>query len=357
MINGLPSIDFPDKNCESCILGKKYRESFQKCKAWRANAPLQLIHSDLCSVEVSSNCGSKYFITFIDDFSRKTWVYFLKNKFDPCDIFKSFKVYVEKQSGYFIKILRTGMGTEFLVCDDYLKKYGIKHQLTSRYTPQQNGVAERKNRTVMDMVRFMMHSKNIPKGLWENVVSCAIYVLNRCLTRSNLEKTPQEIWTGKKPNISYLKAFGFLVYAHVPDALRKKLDDKAEKYIFIGYSHETKGYKLFNPDTEKVIISRDVTFDEQSSWHWSKKDSEPSRSQPIIPIIEEGSSNRHQEERAVDPVQAEMSSHPQRQHQLPSRLQDYVVGDDNDLSDEDIVNFALFADYDPATFEKVVKDD
>ena len=190
---GLPSVEFLDKKCESCILGKKHRDPFPKGKAWRANRPLELIHSDLCSVEVPSNGGSKYFITFIDDFSRKTWVYFLKNKSDACDVFKKFKYYVEKQSDYFIKILRTDRGTEYLVCDDYLVESGIKHQLTARYTPQQNGVAERKNRTVMDMVRSMMHSKGIPKSLWAEAVSCAIYVLNRCSTRCNFGKTPQEV--------------------------------------------------------------------------------------------------------------------------------------------------------------------
>jgi len=127
LVDGLPSVDFPDTKCESCILGKKYREPFQKGKAWRANTTLTLIHSDLCSVEVLSNGGSKYFITFIDDFSRKIWVYFLKNKSDACEVLKIFKVYVERQNGYFVKTLRTDRGTEFLVCDDYLKKCDIKH--------------------------------------------------------------------------------------------------------------------------------------------------------------------------------------------------------------------------------------
>jgi len=103
LVDGLPSIDFPNKKCESCILGKKYREPFQKGKAWRANAPLQLIHSDLCSVEVSSNGGSKYFITFINDFSRKTWVYFLKNKSDACDILRASKFMWRSKVGILLK--------------------------------------------------------------------------------------------------------------------------------------------------------------------------------------------------------------------------------------------------------------
>lgn len=127
----------------------------------------------------------------------------------------------------------------------------------------QNGVAVRKSKTVVDMVRSMINSNNRPKGFWAEAVSCAIHVLNMCPARSDHGKTPQHIWTSKKPNISHLKEFSCLAYAHVPDALRKKLDDKAEKCVFIGYSSDTKGYKLYNPDIGKVIISRDVTFDKQ----------------------------------------------------------------------------------------------
>ncbi|XP_071940050.1 uncharacterized protein [Coffea arabica] len=266
LVIGLPSVEFPDKKCESCILGKKHRDPFPKGKAWRANRPLELIHSDLCSVEIPSNGGSKYFITFIDDFNRKTWV-----------------------------------GTEYLVCDDYLVESGIKHQLTAKYTSQQNGVAERKNRTVMDMVRSMMHSKGIPKSFWVEAVSCAIYVLNKCPARCNFGKTPQEVWTGMKPDISHFKVFGCLAYVHVPDHLRKKLDDKAEKCIFIGYSHETKGYKLFNPDTRKVIVSKDVTFNEHGVWDWSKQDPKTSPKYPSISPIMGSSADKQALEQVMQP--------------------------------------------------------
>ncbi|XP_071933941.1 uncharacterized protein [Coffea arabica] len=294
LIIGLPCVDFSNKKCESCILEKKYRDPFSKGKAWRANRSLELIHSDLCTVEVPSNGSNEYFITFIDDFSKKTWVYFLRNKSDACDVFKKFKYYLEKQSGYFIKILRTDRGTTYLVCDDYLVKNSIKHQLTVRYTPQQNGVTERKNRIVMDMVRSMMHSK---------------------------------------------------------DHLRKKLDDKTEKCIFIGYNHETKGYKLFNSDTEKVIVSRDVTFDEHRVWDWSRKDLEILSKYPSISLVMGASSIKQ----PIEPV--EISSWPQRECCMPRRFDDYIIGRDDDLFDEDIVNFALFADYDTVSFNETVKDD
>ena len=237
--------------------------------------------------------------------------------------------------------------------------------MTARYIPQQNGVAKRKNRTVMDMVRSMMHSKGIPKSLWAEAVSCAIYVLNRCPTRCNFGKTPQEVWTGMKSDISHFKVFGCLAYAHVPDQLRKKLDDKAEKCIFIGYSHETKGYKLFNPNTGKVIVSRDVTFDEHGVWDWSKQDPEVSPKYPSISPIIGPSANKQAVEQVVQPhgdpspstIQVETSSRPQRERRMPARFDDYVVGTDDDLTDTAIVNFALFADCNPVSFKEAVKDD
>ena len=128
MVLRLPCVNFSNKICETCVMGKQYRESFPTGNSWRARKPLELIHSDLCGpLEASSNGNNRYFITFIDDFSRKTWVYFLKQKSEACDTFKSFKAYVEKQSEYKIKTLRTDRGTEYTVCDDFLEKLGIRH--------------------------------------------------------------------------------------------------------------------------------------------------------------------------------------------------------------------------------------
>ena len=357
MVSGLPSINSPDKVCETCVLGKKHRDPFPIEKAWRASKPLELVHSDLCSVEVPSNGNSRYFITFIDDFSRKAWVYFLQQKSDACDAFKRFKANVEKQCGRSIKTLRTDRGTEYIVCDGFLQKHGINHQMTARYTPQQNGVAERKNRTVMDMVRCMLHLKNLPKGFWGDAVACAFYLLNRCPTRSVLGKTPQEAWTRRKPSIGHLRVFGCICYAHVPDVLRKKLDDKAEKCIFLGYSQMTKGYKLYNPVSRKVIISRDVTFDEQGCWDWSN--GKGSSSDVNVDLEEIG----QEEPTPVTPppgatlYPAEPSSRLQRQRVLPARLQDCVLSNDDYPTDEELVNFALFVDCDPITYEDAARDD
>ncbi|KAL6141604.1 hypothetical protein ACLB2K_059892 [Fragaria x ananassa] len=111
LVSGLPPIYVPNQVCETCVFGKKHKDSFPIGKALRANMPFEIIHSDLCYVEVPSYGGAKYFVTFLDDFSRKAWVYVLKNKSEACDSFKAFKAYVEKQSGEKIKVLRTNRGT------------------------------------------------------------------------------------------------------------------------------------------------------------------------------------------------------------------------------------------------------
>nr|KYP46330.1 Retrovirus-related Pol polyprotein from transposon TNT 1-94 [Cajanus cajan] len=254
-VSGLPVINIPEGICETCEIGKKHRESFPTGKSWRARKPLEIVHSDLCMVEIPSHGGSRYFITFIDDFSRKAWVYLLKQKSEACDAFKSFKAFVEKQSDYKIKALRTDRGQEYLACEDFFDHHGIQHQMTTRYTPQQNGVAKRKNRTIMDMVRCMLKAKQMPREFWAEAVSTAVYILYRCPTKSVCDKTPEEAWSGRKPSIRHLRIFGCIAYAHVPDQLRKKLDDKGEKCIFIGYNTNSKAYKLYNPVDNKSAIA------------------------------------------------------------------------------------------------------
>ena len=138
--------------------------------------------------------------------------------------------------------------------------------MTVPRSPQQNGVAERKNRTILNMARSMLKSKKLPKEFWAEAVACAVYLSNRSPTRSVWGKTPQEAWSGRKPGISHLRVFGSIAHVHVPDKKRTKLDDKSESFIFIGYDANSKGYKLFNPNNKKVVISRDVVFDEEGLW-------------------------------------------------------------------------------------------
>ena len=272
-VQGLPNLTFEKKFCEGCVIAKHARNSFGKAK-YRAKKPLELIHTDICGpITPGSFSKKRYFITFIDDFSRKCWVYFLQEKSEAFETFKKFKVMVEKSTGQHVRGLRSDRGGEYLsnsfkkFCDEH----GIRRFLTAPYTPQQNGVAERKNRTILDMVRSMIKTKNMPKEFWAEAVQCAVYIQNRCPHAILENKTPQELWRGHKPNVSHFKIFGSVAYAHIPDQKRTKLEDKSQKLVFIGYDEKSKAYKLYNPLEKKLVVSRDVEVNEEASWDWKNQ--------------------------------------------------------------------------------------
>ena len=231
---------------------------------------LQLVHSDVWGpTRETSHGGNRYYVSFIDDYSRKTWVYVMKNKSDVFYYFKIFKSQVEKEVNAQIKILRSDGGGEYFSNEfsNFLIENGIRRQFTCRYTPQQNGVAERKNRVIVEVARSMLNEKKMPHSFWADVVSIVVYLINRCPTAGIHALTPEEIWCDKKPDLSNLRIFGCICYVHVPSEVRSKLDAKSEKCIFIGYSLEQKGYRCYNPITKELRISRDVVFDEMASWY------------------------------------------------------------------------------------------
>ncbi|RVW86250.1 Retrovirus-related Pol polyprotein from transposon TNT 1-94 [Vitis vinifera] len=235
MVTGLPQISIPSQVCEECVVGKQHRSQFPQGKSRRAKNVLELEKSEAFSA------------------------------------FKSFKARVEKETGRSIKILRTDRGGEYCsnevehFCDDQ----GIRRELTAAYTPQQNGVSEKKNRTILNMVRSLLARGKIPKSFWPEVVNWSIHVLNRSPTFSVQNMTPEKAWSGWKPAVDHFKIFCCIAYAHITDEKRNKLDDKGEKCVFLGVSEASKAYKLFNPLTKKIVTSRDVIFDEESTWNWN----------------------------------------------------------------------------------------
>ena len=172
---------------------------------------------------------------------------------------------VEKQIEKSIKILRLDQGGEYKSGDfiKYCKDHGIVQQFIVPSTPQHNGVAERKNRTLVECARSMMKGKNLSNAFWAEAITTAVYLKNRSSTRCLDNITPFEALYGSKPAIHNLKIFGCKAFAHIPKENRKKLDAKAIKCIFIGHCSDFKAYKLFDLSTHKVFVSRDVLFHEQ----------------------------------------------------------------------------------------------
>ncbi|WP_139158356.1 DDE-type integrase/transposase/recombinase, partial [Enterobacter cloacae complex sp. GF14B] len=271
IVKGLPKfkVDGMHKVCAACQFGKQSKGSFPHernvCKK-----PLEVVHTDVWGpTDTASIHGCRYYVSFIDDHTRKVWVYFMRNKSEVFGHFQDFKVMIEKETDMQIKTLRSDGGGEYFSNDfsDFLRMHGIHRQFTCRYTPQQNGVAERKNRHIAEVARALMNEKNMPHHFWAEAVNTAVYIMNRTPTAAVHDVTPEEKFTGTKPDLAHLKVFGCIAYVHVPDELRRKLDPKAEKCILVGYSLEQKGYRCYNPTTRELRVSRDVVFDEMSSWY------------------------------------------------------------------------------------------
>ena len=217
---------------------------------WRASQILQLVHADICGpITPISNSKKRYLISFIDDFSGKTWVYFLVEKSEAFITFKSYKNRVEKETGSSIRGLRTDRGGEFISQEfnNFCNESGIHRQLTASFTPQQNGVAEMKNRTIMNMVRSMLSEKKIPRTFWPEAVNWTVHVLNRSPTFAVKNQTPEEAWSGVKPSVEHFKVFGCVSHMHVVDSRRKKLDDKSLSCVLLGIGEESKAYRLYDP--------------------------------------------------------------------------------------------------------------
>jgi hypothetical protein len=183
----------------------------------------------------------------------------MRHKSESFEKFKEFQNEVQNQLGKTIKYLRSDRGGEYLSLEfgDHLKKCGIVPQLTPPGMPQWNGVSERRNRTLLDMVRPMMSQADHPLSFWGYALETAAFTLNRVPSKS-VEKTPYEIWTGKRPELSFLKVWG--CEAYVKSLMSDKLTPKSDKCFFVGYPRETKGYYFYNKTEGKVFVARNGVF-------------------------------------------------------------------------------------------------
>ena len=193
----------------------------------------------------------------------KVWIRFLRSKDEVYENISEWKVLVETQTGKKIKCLRTDNGLEFCnnLMDKMCKKAGIRRHMSCTYIPQQNGVAERMNRTIADKVRCMLAESGLEKKFWAEAASTAVYLINRAPNASIEFKIPEEVWSGVKVEFSHLRRFGCVAYVHT---VQDKMSLRALKGIFMGYPQGTKRYRVWLPEEEKFTISRNVVFDEDS---------------------------------------------------------------------------------------------
>lgn len=265
-------IKLEEEICKACAQAKQTRLPFKRAED-KTTGVLDLVHMDICGPLPEETIGKKsYFITFLDDYSRYSSVTLLKNKSDAKKAIEDAFNLFETQTGRKIKEARTDNGGEFISnhMADYFGKKGINHQKTIPYTPQQNGRAERLNRTLMEKTRAMLCDGNLPKRLWGEALMTANMVRNVSPTASK-EKTPYEIFYSKKPDVSMLRAYGCEAFVHIPKEKRNKLDARSEKGTLVGYTPNGNGWRIWT-DNDIIWSSRDVMFNETKTKASKDKD-------------------------------------------------------------------------------------
>nr|GEY10698.1 retrovirus-related Pol polyprotein from transposon TNT 1-94 [Tanacetum cinerariifolium] len=341
--------------CEYCVISKQHHLKFKTSNS-RSVSVLELVHSDVWQAPVQSLGRAKYFVSFIDDYSRRCWVYPIKKKSDVFEVFKVYKARVELDSGTKIKCLRTDnegeyTGDEF---DLFCRKKGIKRQFTTTYTPQQNGVAERMNRTLLERARAMLATASLGKSFWAEAVNTACYVINHSPSTAIELKTPMEMWTGKPVNFSDLHIFGSLVYVMYNSQETTKLDPKSRKCLFLGYADGVKGYRLWDPTAHKVVVSKDVVFMEDKNQENEEGDG-TTRETTSIQIEKQLQSNDssevvpQHEENKTNASQAPRTCTLNRERRPPRWYSDYDV--------ESNVAYCLLTDEgEPSTFQEALNN-
>ncbi|GJR08461.1 ribonuclease H-like domain-containing protein, partial [Tanacetum coccineum] len=264
LVRGLPSKTFKlAHSCLACRKGKQHRASCKKIEERTTREPLELLHMDLFGpVSVESVNRKKYCLVVTDDCSKFSWVFFLAYKDETYDMLHDLIMWLENRLRHKVKTIRCDHGTEFKnqLMNEFCAKKGIKREYSIARTPQQNGVAERKNRTLIEAARTMLADSLLPIQFWAEAVNTACYVLNRVLVTKPQMKTPYEILMGRSPNISFMRPFGCpLTILNTLDHLGK-FDGKSEEGYLLGYSTNSKGFRVYNRVTRKVQDCLHVNF-------------------------------------------------------------------------------------------------
>jgi hypothetical protein len=227
--------------------------------------PLELLHMDIFGpVAYLSIGGSKYGHVIVDEFSHFTWVFFLRDKFETQGTLKHFLRRAQNEFELKVKKIRSDNGSEFknLQVEEFLEEEGIKHEFFAPYTPQQNGVVERKNRTLIDMARMMLREYKTPERFCSEAVNTACHAINWLYLHRLLKKSSYKLLTGNKPNVSYFCVFGSKCYILVKKGRHLKFAPKAVEGFLLGYDSNTKAYRVFNKSSGLAEVSSDVVFDE-----------------------------------------------------------------------------------------------
>ncbi|GBE89144.1 hypothetical protein SCP_1501500 [Sparassis crispa] len=271
LVDGLEISPSPDEiNCEACIQAKATRKPFPKETDECSKVPGELTHTDVWGpAQTAALQGWKYFITFTDDYSRRSTVLFMRHKDEVTEKVKNYITYIERKFGNKPLQLRLDNGREYMNTEliNWCQMKGIEMGPTAPYSPSQNGVSERLNRTLLGLACTMIYARDLPRYLWAEAIAHAVYIKNRSPTQALNGATPEEKWNGTKPNISYLQEFGSPVWVLTEDATLSKLAPRANKYIFVGYMDGPKAIKYYDAHTRQIKISCNFQFSSNSPDH------------------------------------------------------------------------------------------
>jgi transposase InsO family protein len=273
MVCGLPLIERIKQLCDGCLVGKHKRSPFPQQAKYRATDLLDLVHGDLCGpITPATPGGKRYFLLLVDDCSRYMTITLLVSKDEASKAIKLFIAGAESKMKRKVRALRANRGAKFTSneLNAYCAELGVKRHLTAPYSPQQNDVVERRNQMVVGMARCLLKAKGVPGRFWGEAVTTAVYLLNRAPTMSLAGKTPFEAWYGWRPNVHYLRTFGFVAHVKVVKPNQSKLDDRSRAMVLFGYEPGSKAYRVYDPVAKRIHVTRDMVFDESSQWNWTE---------------------------------------------------------------------------------------
>ncbi|GJU34965.1 retrovirus-related pol polyprotein from transposon TNT 1-94 [Tanacetum coccineum] len=279
LVTGLLKFKYHKEHlCPSCEQGKSKRASHPPKPVPNSKQRLHLLHMDLCGpMRIASINGKRYVLVIVDDYSRYTWVHFLRSKDEAPEVIKTFLKRITVLLQSLVIIIRTDNDTEFKnqILKEYFDSVGISHQASSVRTPQQNRVVEQRNRTLVEAARTMLIFSCAPLFLWAEAIATACYTQNRSIIHRRFNKTPYKLINGRKPDTSFLHVFGALCYPKNDHEDIRKLGAKGDIGFFIGYSADSCAYRVYNRRTKKIMETMNVTFDELSAMAFEQSSSKP----------------------------------------------------------------------------------
>jgi transposase InsO family protein len=268
VVRGLEKMTLPDVEhpCSVCIEAKQTRESYPRSEH-TASKPLELIHSDLMFMPCEALGGEMYVLTILDDYSRFSDVVCINRKSSVTDELIAVLTRWQRQTGYPVKCVRTDQGTEYYGLDKYCREQGIIHEMSATYTPEQNGRAERLNRTLIERTRAILHEHNAPKLMWAYAIQVAAMLRNCMPSNGHKTMTPHQLLFDKKPNVEFLRVFGCAATVHTPKKKRDKLSRTSVQGVFIGYAKHSKAWRVLisaGYGSWQIIESSNVKFQEDT---------------------------------------------------------------------------------------------